>query len=396
MKIRKYFGFYNIIMLITPIILIGVVSVIFLLLFIMRFPVEDIYIKRAQLINPPVLVSAIGAFFQANPAAVVYVLLWLGICIAVMAITTTVATKSMSRRIELSLGELTDAVEKVRKGDLSFEIMGSYLDEINRLCIGFDGMKKSLIAANAREAHMNKERIMLIANISHDLKTPLTAIRGYIDAINDGLADNPQKLAQYLNIIKAKTKTIENLVSNLSMFSRLELSGLEFSFEEGEMNDLLYELADDYRQTLSEYGITLTTELCAEDTTVKIDYEKMMRVFVNIIENSIKYRRPESRSLKIKSVCEGKGVFVHIEDDGIGLEEGELERVFDSFYRADEARTSKIKGNGLGLGIAKQIAEKHRGKIWLKSEGKNKGTTAIVYIPRYYAGTIVPDGSSHS
>ncbi len=382
MKIRKYFGFYNIIMLITPIILIGVVSVIFLLLFIMRFPVEEMYVRRTELINPAVLVRAIGAFFAAHPKAVIYVLIWLGLCIAVTAITTTIATKSMSRRIEQSINELTGAVEKIRRGDLSFEIMGSDLDEINKLCIGFDDMKKSLIAANAREAHMNKERIMLIANISHDLKTPITAIRGYIDAINDGLANTPQKLNSYLNIIKSKTKTIENLVSNLSMFSRLELSGMEFSFETGEMNDLLYEIAEDYRATLSEYGIELVTEFCSEDTTVSIDYEKMQRVFVNIIENSIKYKCDDSNSLKIKSVCEGKGVFVYIEDDGIGLDGEELERVFDSFYRADEARTSKIKGNGLGLGIAKQIVEKHGGKIWLKSEGKNKGTTAVVYIPR--------------
>lgn len=94
MKIRKYFGFYNIIMLITPIILIGVVSVIFLLLFIMRFPVEEMYVKRTELINPAVLVRAIGAFFAAHPEAVIYVLIWLGLCIAVTAITTTIATKS--------------------------------------------------------------------------------------------------------------------------------------------------------------------------------------------------------------------------------------------------------------------------------------------------------------
>lgn len=383
MKLRRFFGLYNLIIVLVPLLFTGVVSVAFALIFVLRFPVEELYITRADLINPATLFSVMGKFFDSHPLAIGYIALWALLCIALTALTTTIVTKRMALIFEGSLNRLTKAAEKLRHGDLSFEIMGNECEEIDALCTAFENMRCELLRARAKEEYMNKERAMLIANISHDLKTPITAIRGYADAINDGIANTPEKMSEYLGVIKAKTTTIENLVSNLSMYSRLELSALEFSFELGEMNDLMYEICADYREPLIRYGISLLTDFCDYDTTVNIDFEKLRRVFINIFENAIKYRRPESSAIYVKTECESGGVFVHIKDDGIGLSADELEKVFDSFYRADSARTSNIKGNGLGLGIAKQITEKHKGKIWLKSDGKGKGTTVTVYIPLY-------------
>lgn len=386
MKIRKYFTIYNIITLITPIILIGVVSVGFILVFVMKFPVEKLYVSRAQLlVNPRALVGAAGTFFSEYPDAGFYIAAWLLFCAAITAVTNITAAGFLSRRIEGSIKDLSRAAELVRRGNFSFEILGSEIEEIDDLCREFDDMRKSLAASEKRAEALNRERTLLIANISHDLKTPVTAIRGCIDGINDGVADTPERLSDYLDIIKAKTKTIDNLVSNLSVYSSLELSGLRLDFDVGELNGVIEAAAREYAPTLERNNMELVLELTDRDTTVKIDYDKMMRVLTNIIENSIKYKRPDSGLLEIKTVRENGGVYVFIRDDGIGIEPEELERVFDSFYRADEARTSKIKGNGLGLGIAKQITEKHGGKLWLKSEGKNKGATAVIYIPSYTA-----------
>lgn len=381
MKIRQKFSFYNLIMFLAPVLMIGVVSVVFLIIFIMKFPVEELSLSRAALLNPVTLIRAFGQFFKNHPESISYVFLWLLICTVIIAVSTTVVTRLMVRSIERPIKSLTDSVESIKNGCLSFEVMGSDYDELNELCEGFDEMRRGLIAADEREADMKRERSLLIANISHDLKTPITAIKGYIDGINDGVADTPEKLKRYLDTIRRKADTIDNLVNNLSIFSKLELSRLEFSFAEGDLREPLRDVLEGCRLDLDSAGIRLEAELGDEPLIVRMDAEKLRRVFSNIIENSIKYRRPESEKLTVKARKSGGSVYVFIEDDGMGIEPAELNKVFDSFYRTDESRTSQIKGNGLGLGIALQIMRRHGGKLWLKSDGLGKGTTAILCLP---------------
>ena len=381
MKIRQKFSFYNLIMFLAPVLMIGVVSVVFLIIFIMKFPVEELSLSRAALLNPVTLIRAFGQFFKNHPGSISYVFLWLLICTVIIAVSTTVVTRLMVRSIERPIKSLTDSVESIKNGCLSFEVMGSDYDELNELCEGFDEMRRGLIAADEREADMKRERSLLIANTSHDLKTPITAIKGYIDGINDGVADTPEKLKRYLDTIRRKADTIDNLVNNLSIFSKLELSHLEFSFAEGDLREPLRDVLEGCRLDLDSAGIQLEAELGDEPLIVRMDAEKLRRVFSNIIENSIKYRRPESEKLTVKARKSGGSVYVFIEDDGMGIEPAELNKVFDSFYRTDESRTSQIKGNGLGLGIALQIMRRHGGKMWLKSDGLGKGTTAILCLP---------------
>lgn len=380
MKIRQRFGFYNLLMFLLPVLAIGAASAVFLVIFIIKFPVEELSLSRAALLNPLVLVRAFGQFFRDHPESIGYVLLWLAICIAVIAAAATIVTRLMARSVEKPIKELTGSVENIKNGQLSFEVMGSEYDEINELCSGFDEMRRTLAAAEERQEEMKRERSMLLANISHDLKTPLTAIRGYVEGIRDGVADTPEKLEKYLGTIQQKTDAINNLVNNLSMFSKLELSRLEFSFEEGDLRVPLAECIEGYRLELEAAGLKLETDIPDEPLAVRMDAEKLGRVFSNIMENSIKYRRPESRLIKVSARKEENGVYVCIEDDGTGIEPEELKRVFDSFYRTDASRTSQIKGNGLGLGIAREIVTRHNGRMWLESEGRNKGTRAIVRL----------------
>lgn len=381
MKIHQKFGFYNVIMLITPIALIGIISVVFLILFIAKFPVEELSLSRTSLLNPVILIQAFGQFFKDHPGSVGYVFLWLLLCILIIATTTTVVTHMMVRSIERPIDTLKESAENIKNGQLQFEVMGSNYDEINNLCESFDEMRRALLLANEREADMKHERSLLIANISHDLKTPITAIKGYIDGIHDGIADTPEKLNKYLDTIRQKANTIENLVSNLSTFSKLELSRLEFSFEKNDLRDLVLDVLDSYRIDIEQLGIQLTTDIVCDPVMVRMDAEKMRRVFTNIIENAIKYRRHADACLDVSVRISGGSAYVSIADNGVGIEQQELTKVFSSFYRTDTSRTSQIEGNGLGLGIAMQIVRRHGGKIWLKSDGVNCGTTAIVCLP---------------
>lgn len=381
MKIRRKFEFYNFILLTAPIAVIGVVSVLFLIIFVMKFPVEEMQITRTALINPMVLTRAVGKFFTNHPTAVIYVIFYAMICITVCAATSTILTRRLSYSLEKPIHELRENVDKIRGGALSFEVMGSDYDELDDLCEGFDSMRRALLLSREREEQLKHERNMLIANISHDLKTPITSIKGYIDGINDGIADTPEKLSRYLGTIKSKAEMVDELVSNLSTFAKLEVSGLKLNMNEGDIRDLLLDVLDSCRLDLERNVIELKTDISPAPLPVRLDGEKMRRVLINLIDNSIKYRRHESRILEIKCFADEGSAYITIKDDGIGIEQNELNKVFDSFYRTDHSRTSQVKGNGLGLGIAKSIIEHHKGKLWLRSDGLNKGTTATISLP---------------
>lgn len=367
-------------MLITPIFLIGVISVLFVFLFVMKFPVEEFSVTRAQLLNPVTLIRSAGQFISANPGSVIYVFWWAILCISAIAVPTTVITRIMSKSLTEPLDTLTKSVENIKNGRLNFEVMGSDYDELNALCEGFDSMRRALLASRRREEELKEEQKLLIANISHDLKTPVTSIKGYIDGINDGVADTPEKLAKYLSTIRSKADAIESLANNLRAASVTEKA------EElctGDIRELLYDILDSYRLDLEACGIKVTTDFAEGELIVRIDGKKMKRVFSNIIENTIKYRRADSQSLIVRAFAQDGSVYIHFTDDGIGIDPAQLASVFDIFYRADTSRTSLIQGNGLGLGIAKGIVEAHGGKIWLTSAGEGKGTTAAISLPQY-------------
>jgi len=380
-KIKRRFTVYNVLMLLTPILLIGVISVCFLMEFVMKYPVEELQISRTALLDPSVFSQAVGKFFQKNPAALQTVWIWAGLCLLVLIVSTTLFTTIMSRSLTRPIMDLTDAAENIRNGNLDFEVLGSQYDEINTLCTEFDNMRRELRRASRKEAAMKTERSMLLANLSHDLKTPVTSIRGYVDGIRDGVADTPEKVGRYLDTISAKAELIDEMVNNLSVFSKLELSKLQFSFETGDLSRFLAEVIAEYRLDLEKNEMILTEKYTETKVPVRIDYEKMGRVFANLIDNAIKYKKPGQGTLLVSTYSGDGGIYAQITDDGVGIAKDKLNDVFEEFYRADPARTPNIKGSGLGLGIAKQIVTRHGGKIWLRSNGETTGTTAVIYLP---------------
>ncbi len=381
MKIRQKFEFYNFILLAAPIALIGVVSVLFLIIFVMTFPVEEIYSSRAALINPIMLMRAIGTFFNNNPSAITYLLLYILLCITICVITSTIITRRLSGSLESPIRRLRNNVDEIRNGSLNFEVIGSEFDELDDLAEGVDAMRRALLLAREREAQLRHERNMLIANISHDLKTPITSIRGYIDGIHDGVADTPEKLEKYLHTIKSKTNIIDELVSNLSTFARLETNGLDFRTSNGDLRDLVLDVIDSYRIDFEDNGIEFYADILPQPLVVNIDGEKMRRVLTNLIDNSIKYRTTENPQIEIKCFAVENNAYITVSDNGQGISQSEIPHIFDSFYRTDSSRTSQIKGNGLGLSIAKQITEKHNGKLWIQSDGHSKGCKATICLP---------------
>ena len=251
--------------------------------------------------------------------------------------------------------------------------------ELDELAQSLEGVRQRLKAASLAEAAAQEERGLLMANLSHDLRTPVTAIKGYVEGIRDGVANTPEKRDHYLEVVYAKTLVLEGLVGNMTDFSEYELGRMQYHFERVELSAFLADLIPEYQADVRGREMAFVAKPLASPATVTADRGKLKRVLDNLVSNAVKYGRPGGT---VVLAAEGyrQGVILSVSDDGRGIPEEALAHVFDSFFRADAARSSSVPGSGLGLAICKSIAESHHGKLWLTSR-EGEGTHAYLYLP---------------
>lgn len=280
------------------------------------------------------------------------------------------------RSILKPLNILRIATDHIKEGDLDYSVSSADTkDEIGQLCEDFESMRlrlKQLIDDRLQYEEDIKE---LVSNISHDLKTPLTAIKGYSEGLIDGVADTEEKRNKYLKTIYMKANDMSVLVDELAYYAKIDCNTIPYSFTNISLAEYFEDCVEDLYLELEVENIKVVYEnLVDHDVKVVADAEQLKRVIHNIIGNSVKYMDKPEGNIKIRIEESEKFVQVDIEDNGAGIDEGDLSFIFDRFYRADASRNSKSGGSGLGLAIAKKVIEDHFGKIWAKSE-KNKGTT---------------------
>ncbi|WML34780.1 HAMP domain-containing sensor histidine kinase [Clostridium sp. OS1-26] len=224
-------------------------------------------------------------------------------------------------------------------------------------------------------------RKMLVSSISHDLKTPITSIKGYVEGILDGVANTPEKTEKYLKTIYSKAEQIDIMIDDLLLYSKLDLNQMPFNYEKTDIakyfDYCIEESAPDLQK--SDIKIYLKNDL-KQSTHFIIDRERMRRVILNIIDNSRKYMNKENGQIAIMLRETNSSIIIEIKDNGSGINKNDINKIFDRFYRADLAR-SGTKGSGLGLAIAKQIVEGHKGKIWAVS-CENYGTSIIISLAK--------------
>lgn len=309
---------------------------------------------------------------------VLYSILWATLAISLSLITCTLLSAKLARDILKPLKQLQRAAENITEGDLNFEVMACDDKELNDLCNAFDEIRKKLKVNADQEHKIKEERTMLMANLSHDMRTPITTIKGYLEGIKDGVANSPEKMDKYLDTIYSKAIVLQRLVDNMAEYSELELGRMQYAFEFMNITELLNSLVQGYKTEIQEQGLKFDSNIASENLTIVGDKSKLKRVFDNIVSNAVKYNN-EGGTISISMENARKGIIIFISDTGKGIKEKDINNVFDGFYRGDAAR-SNIKGNGLGLGICKQIIESHHGKIWIKSQ-ENVGTEVYMYLP---------------
>lgn len=282
------------------------------------------------------------------------------------------------------LRQLNKAAENIRDGNLDFSIDTKGHDEISELSESFEAMRKRLQMNAQEKLDAEQEHRMLISNIAHDLKTPITAIKGYSEGILDGVADTPEKQERYLKTIYNKANEMNTLINELTLYSNIDTNKLPYNFHKLNVKDYFTDCMEELEMDLENQHMQLTFfNYVDEDTLMIADPEQLGRVIHNIIGNAIKYMRAEEPSfisMRIKDV--GDFIQVEIEDNGKGISNKDLPYIFDRFYRADASRNSAAGGSGIGLSIVKKIIEDHGGKIWATSK-ENVGTVMYFVLRKY-------------
>ena len=295
--------------------------------------------------------------------------------ILVIVVTATVLSIWIYRSILRPLNILHAATDAMKEGNLNYSIEGDPDDEIGQLCVDFEEMRirlKELIEVRLKNEEDTRE---LISNISHDLKTPITAIKGYAEGIMDGVAGTKEKQEKYLKTIYTKACDMSVLVDELSFYSKIDCNTMPYIFKCINVDEYFSDCIDELSFDLEVKNIKITY-INEMDGALKVqaDAEQLKRVVNNIIGNSVKHIANKNGLIEIQIKDRGKFVEIAFKDNGEGIEAKDLPFIFDRFYRADASRNTSKGGTGLGLAIVKKIIEDHMGSIWATSE-EGKGTT---------------------
>lgn len=309
-----------------------------------------------------------------------FVILFAVCCFAVVALTNFLLSRWIASIVLKPLDILKKSSREIGAGNLDAKPQYDKPDEFGEACREFDEMRIRLKESVETRLRYEKYRRDLIDGISHDLRTPLTSIRGYVEGLKDGIADTEEKREHYYDAIQLRTGNMEALVDSLSTFARLENKRYRYHLQPVDMDEYLRQFTREYHDEAQRKRLEVLYDNYAAKTEVMADLQEIHRVFVNLFENSIKYGKESEAAVRITLRNSGNSLEIQIADNGPGVPDSELELIFNSFYRGDRARTNPENGSGLGLAIVKQIIEGHTGTIRAYND---QGLVMQIMLPLY-------------
>ena len=223
-------------------------------------------------------------------------------------------------------------------------------------------------------------RTEFVANVSHELKTPLTSILGFVETLKDGGIDDPENRMKFLQIIETQSKTLHTLIEDLLLLSRIESAKEPLRLREVDVEELFDKMRETFLPILKEKSIQLQAVPPAKAIRLHVEPGSLERALSNLIDNALKYNQANGR-VTLQAHDSAGSVTLEVRDTGIGIAPGDLPRIFERFYRADKSRSRESGGTGLGLSIAKHIVERHGGRIDVQST-PGKGSTFSIILPR--------------
>ena len=301
----------------------------------------------------------------------------------ILIFTSMMLTQWIHKSVFHPVDELNVAMKKIKKGNYDYMLTTEVGGEIGDLYRNYEDMRLRLKESTEENLQHEKQNRELISNISHDLKTPITAIKGYVEGILDGVADTPEKMDKYLKIIYNKANDMQKLINELTLYSNVENNRIPYNFHRINVAEYFDDCVEEVGLDLENKNIELNySNLVEPDTMVIADPEQMKKVINNIISNSVKYMDKPHGKIDIRILDEVDSIRVEIEDNGKGIAQKDLGKIFERFYRTDASRNSAQGGSGIGLSIVRKIIEDHGGYIWATSkEGEG---TCMHFVMRKY------------
>jgi Signal transduction histidine kinase len=314
--------------------------------------------------------------------------------IVIILLTNRFLTQFVFNKITESLDKLVYGVHQVRDGQLDYRIEYSGEDEFSGICSDFNEMAQRLLEFVNGKQKDEANRKELIAGISHDLRTPLTSIKAYVEGIEKGIASTPVIQKHYLNIIKEKTNDLEYIVNQLFLFSKIDIGEFPFNLERVEISEELKGFIGSISEEYQKKGLIIDFNNQSKQEFAKIDRIQFRNAIINILENSVKYKNKEPATIDITIWDEEEDVFVSFSDNGPGVPCEALEHLFDIFYRVDPSRSNLSKGSGLGLAITAKILERLGGSI--RAENViNGGLSIVLRFPLDAGGDSIEENSNY-
>lgn len=303
--------------------------------------------------------------------------------IFILVFTSLMLTRWIHTGVFGPVNELNTAMKNIADGNLEYMLSTESKGEIGELYKNYEEMRLRLKESTDEKFEHEKQNRELISNISHDLKTPITAVKGYVEGIMDGVADTPEKMDKYIKTIYNKANDMDKLINELTIYSGFDFNRIPYHFHRLNVAEYFGDCIEEVGLDLESKNIELNySNLTSPDTVIIADPEQLKRVINNIIGNSIKYLEKDKGIIDIRILDEVDSIRVEIEDNGKGISAKDLPNIFERFYRSDASRNSSKGGSGIGLSIVKKIVEDHGGYIWASSK-ENEGTCLHFVFRKY-------------
>ena len=301
----------------------------------------------------------------------------------ILSFTGFMLTRWIRRGVFNPINELNAAMRKIKEGNFEYALETDAKGEIGDLYRNYEDMRLRLKENDEENRESEKQNRELVSNISHDLKTPITAIKGYVEGIMDGVADTPEKMDKYIKTIYNKANDMERLINELTYYSGIDNNRIPYNFHRINVADYFGDCVEEVGLDLEQKNIELNySNLTQPDTIVIADPEQMKKVINNIISNSVKYLDKSRGIIDIRILDETDSIRIEIEDNGKGIAQKDLPKIFERFYRTDASRNSAQGGSGIGLSIVRKIIEDHGGYIWATSR-EGEGTCMHFVLRKY-------------
>jgi len=303
----------------------------------------------------------------------------IGEALLVGLVITVLLTLLLAKAMVTPIQDLTSAAERVAAGDFSPKLNSDSTDEIGVLTGTFNRMSGQLQKTLDDLQKSEATRREFVANVSHELRTPITSIRSYAETLQDS-EDLPKETEKdFLGVIVRESDRMTKIVQDLLTLSRFDAGSFEFTFERFSFENSIRDVYNMMLLEAQKHGHSFTLEFTSPIPEIVGDMVRIEQVLINMVSNAIKYTR-DGGSIGITAAQKGDSVWVSVRDNGIGIPEADVPKVFDRFYRVDKARSRDSGGTGLGLSIASEIVSRHNGKIELSSR-QGEGTTITMTLP---------------